>query len=120
MGRLNGLVSGFVLTTSVMYLTIRQHQEHTKISSKMLQDSNEALQMILTPPAPPKPRTAYVETRPDILETMKDGWNSEIEGVVRWAQNTNPTQIFDSLEDVARSAFAGLKRLGDNVSEPGE
>ncbi|KAK6339092.1 hypothetical protein TWF696_009879 [Orbilia brochopaga] len=117
MGRLNGLFGGFVLTTSVMYLTIRQHQEQTKVSSRLLQDSNEALQMILTPPAPPRPRTAYIETRPDILETMKDGWNSEIEGVVRWAQNTNPTQIFDSLEDVARSAFLGLKRLGESASE---
>ncbi|KAF3088397.1 hypothetical protein TWF569_011456 [Orbilia oligospora] len=112
MGRLNGLVGGFVLTTSVMYLTIRQHQEQTKLSSQLLRDSNGILNAILEPPPPPKPRTTYVETRSNILETMKDNWNSEIEGVVRWVQNANPTSIFNSIEDMARSTFSELKQLG--------
>ncbi|KAK6499207.1 hypothetical protein TWF506_003835 [Arthrobotrys conoides] len=111
MGRLNGLVGGFVLTTSVIYLTVRQHQEQTKLSSQLLRDSNMLLNAILKPPTPPKPRTTYIETRSSILETMKDNWNSEIEGVVKWVQNANPTSIFNSIEDMARSAFSDLNML---------
>ncbi|KAK6535127.1 hypothetical protein TWF694_001609 [Orbilia ellipsospora] len=119
MGHLNGLVGGFVLTTSVVYLTTRQHQQHRKNSSLLLRESDNALKSILQPPTPPKPRISYMETRPTITETMKDSWNAEIESIVKWLQNTSPTKISNSIEDMTRSAFSGLRQLGQGSEGSG-
>jgi altered-inheritance-of-mitochondria protein 5 len=66
------------------------------------------------PPLPEPPR--YQIARPSIVETLKDRWNSDVEGAVRWVQGVRWGSVRDGLEErmkgmggKAREGVEGLK-----------
>lgn len=95
-----------MLTTSVVYLTTRKRHDQNAASRQSLQEASEVLNSILHPPTQPEPQTTYIQTRPALLETLKDSWNEQVEGAVRWIQRPNTSRLFDGLEDLASSITA--------------
>ena len=75
---------GITLTTSVLYLSLSIHQRNRAYQSALLRQQSLLLTSLVEPvPEPPEP-PRYIVDKPSIVEQFKDGWNSEIEGAVRW------------------------------------
>lgn len=45
--------------------------------------------------APPR----YVAARPSVVETVKDTWNEDVEGAVRWVQGVDWGRVRDGMEE---------------------
>ncbi|KAI5819406.1 hypothetical protein BZA77DRAFT_290558 [Pyronema omphalodes] len=109
MTRLAGFVGGVVLSGSTIYLCITELRSRTHYNSFVLRESRarlEALQKPATLPENPKPYIA----RPSLLETMKDRWNAELEGIWRWSQNLDHVKLREGLEEKAGNVVANLAK----------
>lgn len=107
-----------------MHRTNRSHQ-HTLLSQQAL-----LLNSIFDPvPPPPEPPT-YRIRRDDVVETLKDRWNGEVESLVRRAQETDWAALRESWERRIARAWRNLRdteagrevetRLKENVIGVGD
>ncbi|KAI9876717.1 MAG: hypothetical protein M1830_005872 [Pleopsidium flavum] len=113
MGFTAGLLGGITLTSSVLYLSLAIHQRNRIHQASLLQQQFLLLTSIVQrlPERPPPPR--YVLDKPSIVETVKDAWNEDIEGAVRWAQGVKWERVREGLEarvvGMWRRAKEGMK-----------
>ncbi|KAF2086013.1 hypothetical protein K490DRAFT_45346 [Saccharata proteae CBS 121410] len=93
MGFTTGFIGGFTLTSSILYLTLTLHQQNRLKQAIMLRQSSILLNGVVEPSPttfiPPSAR----ETRSGLADTAKDGWNRNVEGLFRWVQNTDWTEL---------------------------
>ncbi|KAL8927775.1 MAG: hypothetical protein Q9208_002191, partial [Pyrenodesmia sp. 3 TL-2023] len=113
MGFTSGLLSGFTLTASTLYLTILIHTHHRVHQASLLHQQSLLLNSIVDPASLPVEDTAprYRIERGNWTERWKDGWNKEIEGGVRWAQGVQWAKVREALEGRLRSWRDGERRV---------
>jgi altered-inheritance-of-mitochondria protein 5 len=113
-------LGGITLTSSILYLTVALHQRNRLQQSLMLKQQSLILNNIIEPHVPPPPPTAR-EARVSVVESAKDRWNGEIEGLVKKAQTTDWNMVRDDLEGKMATlwgkALAGFREAGDKVSK---
>lgn len=98
------------LTYSVLYLTIYLHKSNRNVQRTILQQSNGVLESIVEPPAPVPDPPPYEIRRAGITEQLKDGWNREIEKMVRKIQTTDWTEQREIYEQKIADAWSGLRQ----------
>lgn len=99
-------IAGFTLTATTLYLTATLHKRNRLIQSAALQQSNLILQNLVEPLPPAQPARPYAKV--NFVESAKDQWNEEVEGLVRRLQRTD----WRGLGDEAVDGVLGLvKRL---------
>ncbi|QDS76598.1 hypothetical protein FKW77_007536 [Venturia effusa] len=92
MGFVTGLLGGFTLTSSILYLTLSLHQQNRQQQALMLRQQSIILTNVVEPPLP-EPQVSSREARISVVESAKDRWNSEIERLVKKAQTTDWNQV---------------------------
>ncbi|KAI0133936.1 hypothetical protein BJ170DRAFT_574444 [Xylariales sp. AK1849] len=121
MGFTTGFTGGVTLTLSLAYLTVLAHQRNRERQSAILR-GNTTLISSLTDPLPPvyPPTRAELAAkgRANLLETAKDKWNAEVEGTVRWAQETDWDEVRENVETAVGRLWA--KAFGEVLSEAEE
>jgi len=80
-------VAGFTLTAATLYLTATLHKRNRLTQSAALHQSNLILQNLVEPLPPVLPTRPYAKL--SFVESAKDQWNEEVEGLVRRVQETN-------------------------------
>jgi len=98
MGFITGFLGGITLTSSILYLTVALHQRNRLQQSIMLRQQSLILKDVIEP-LPPSPPPTDREARVSVLESAKDRWNGEIEGLVKRTQETNWHEVRNRLED---------------------
>lgn len=104
-----GQTGGVALTLSVAYLSVLAHQRSREQQSAALRAQALALNQIIDPipaPLPPTRSEAAAAQRATATEYVKDRWNHEIEGAVRWAQNTDWSEVREGAEDTLERLWA--------------
>ncbi|KAK5115019.1 hypothetical protein LTR85_010057 [Meristemomyces frigidus] len=86
MGFTTGLLGGFTLTTSLLYLSLSLHTRNRVQQASLLQQQSLILNNVVEP-LPPPPPPASREVQAGLWETAKDRWNAELEGNVRKLQH---------------------------------
>lgn len=113
MGFASGLLSGFTLTASTLYLTILIHTHHRVHQASLLRQQSLLLNSLVDPASLPVEDIAprYRIERGNWAERWKDGWNKEIEGGVRWAQGIQWGKVREALEGRLRGWKDGERRV---------
>ncbi|KAM0715471.1 hypothetical protein Q7P37_008969 [Cladosporium fusiforme] len=108
MGFTTGLLGGFTLTTTIIYLSLNLHARNRLQQSALLHQQAILLNGI-TEPETVQPPPINREVRQGLLETAKDRWNAELEKNVRQLQTADWTSARLRLEEkvsaVWRNAF---------------
>jgi MICOS complex subunit MIC12 len=112
------------LTLSLAYLTVLAHQRNREQQASLLRQQTYALTALYDPLPPTLPPTraelAAIE-RANLVETVKDRWNAEIEGAVRWAQTRDWEEVREGLEtSVARLWARAFSDAGEAAQSSGK
>ncbi|WPH00930.1 Hypothetical protein R9X50_00376400 [Acrodontium crateriforme] len=112
MGFTMGLLGGFTLTTSLLYLSVQLHTRNRLYQSALLTQQSLVLENVVDPlPTPHAPVNRQI--RLGAWETAKDRWNQELESNVKKLQNTDWSavgeRVEESISSVWRRAFQGTR-----------
>jgi len=114
MGFTTGLLGGFTLTTTLLYLSISLHTRSRVHQAALLHQQSLILNNIVEPlPALPPPVSR--EVRAGLLETAKDRWNSELEREVRMLQQMDWNGIRERMEEGVSSVYRRAFEKGREV-----
>jgi len=108
MGFTTGLLGGFTLTATILYLSASLHTRNRNYQSALLRQQSHVLGNIVEPqPALPPPTAREIDA--GLWETAKDKWNAELEGNLRRVQETDWRSVGERIEEgvsnVWRKAF---------------
>jgi len=116
-------LGGFTLTTTIIYLSLHLHTTNRVQQAALLHQQSLILNSIVEPQQPLPPPTAR-EVRAGVLETVKDGWNRELERNVRKVESVDWNGVRDQMEDTVsrlwRRAFAGAREAAEEVRATGQ
>ncbi|KPI37725.1 uncharacterized protein AB675_159 [Cyphellophora attinorum] len=110
MGFTTGFLGGVTLTYSVLYLTIYIHKANRNIQHTILQQSNGVLNSVVEPPQPVPDPPPYEIRRAGLTEQLKDGWNREVERLVKNIQTTDWTRQREIYEQKIAAAWSGVRQ----------
>ncbi|KAI5360014.1 Putative MICOS complex subunit Mic12 protein [Septoria linicola] len=88
MGFTTGLLGGFTLTASILYLSTELHARNRAHQAAHLRQQASLIENIYAP-APPAPPQPDRRIQAGIWETAKDKWNATLEKEVRQVQNVD-------------------------------
>lgn len=113
MGFTTGLLSGFTLTASTLYLTVLIHNRHRLHQATLLHQQSLLLNSIVDPTLLPVHDDAprYRIERGNWSERWKDGWNKEIESGVRWVHGIRWGTVREAIEGRWAGWKDGERRL---------
>ena len=112
-------LSSAALTYSLLYLSLRIHQANRLHQHTLLSQQSVLLHSAIDP-LPPAPESAVYDVKRDsLVETLKDRWNSEVEGLVRKAQYTDWNEVRERWEALAGDAWRRIKgsEMGERVQQ---
>ncbi|KAL7271781.1 hypothetical protein RUND412_005432 [Rhizina undulata] len=109
MSKISGFLGGVVLTTSIYYLTSHEMQKNAKYNSEVLRESRRRAESLLLPPQTPKNPEPFVG-RPSLVETLKDAWNLEIEGMAHWMQGVDMVKARESVEETVGNVIDKIQK----------
>ncbi|KAI5841306.1 hypothetical protein BZA05DRAFT_470770 [Tricharina praecox] len=109
MARLAGLVGGTVLTSFSVYLATSSLRERTARNSHTLRECRSRLEALRKPATIPETPRPYL-ARPSIVETIKDRWNAELEGVWKWATSLDQVKIREDVEEMVGNIVRNLQK----------
>lgn len=98
-------LGGVTLTSSILYLTISLHRTNRQQQALMLRQQSLILKNVIEPLTPEPPSTTR-EARVSVVESAKDRWNSEIEGLVKKAQTTDWNEVGGRMADGVSSLWS--------------
>ncbi|QIW97378.1 hypothetical protein AMS68_002896 [Peltaster fructicola] len=104
MGFTTGLLGGFTLTASIVYLSLTVHNQTRLRQSALLNQQAQLLNSTIDPQpvlAPQRPR----EVKAGLVETAKDMWNAELEREVRVIQAIDWHNVWNRVEESISSAY---------------
>ncbi|KAK3671919.1 hypothetical protein LTR78_008285 [Recurvomyces mirabilis] len=120
MGFTTGLLGGFTLTTTLIYLSITLHTRNRIQQAALLHQQSFVLNNLVEP-APASPEPTAREVPAGLWETAKDKWNSELErGVKRiWSTDWDGArdQVEEGVSSVWRRTFAAAREKADEVTK---
>ncbi|KAH2431756.1 hypothetical protein KXW35_008603 [Aspergillus fumigatus] len=112
MGFFAGFLSGFALTSTVLYLTIQVHRANRVEQSHIIREQTRSLNWIaspigaydrrLAPKDPPQLDLERSQQQPTLKDFLKHRWNEEVETLARRAYESR-------WEDARDAAIAGWK-----------
>jgi len=109
MGFTAGFLGGVTLTASVLYLGASIHRSNRTYQSTLVSQQSRVLTNLIDG-TPPPPRDQLKKVPAGVLEMGKDKWNSEIEGLVKRAYETNWAAVRARWEDRVAAAWGGLRK----------
>ncbi|KAF2864214.1 hypothetical protein K470DRAFT_240407 [Piedraia hortae CBS 480.64] len=107
MGFTTGLLGGFTLTAAVVYSTLTLHTHNRAYQAALIRQQTMLMQNIVDP-QPPVPLSETRIVRAGLWETVKDGWNEEVERGVRRVQNVRWDEVYERLGAAAGRAWRRL------------
>ncbi len=125
MGFTTSLLSSFTLTTSLLYLTLLHHQRSRAHQAAILHQSSLILDSLTDPDLASDLATIaddnysgglregiqdYRLQRAGVVERWKDGWNREVEGLVRWGSGVEWRGVREGLEGRWEGWVQGRRR----------
>ena len=119
-------LGGVALSYSLLYLSLRIHQANRLHQHTLLSQQSILLNSVIEPLPPALEPAPYDVKRESLVETLKDRWNSEVEGLVRKAQYTDWNEVRERWETLAGDAWRRLsgsemgERLQQSVVDSGE
>ncbi|EME44694.1 hypothetical protein DOTSEDRAFT_72225 [Dothistroma septosporum NZE10] len=124
MGFTTGLLGGFTLTASLLYLSTELHSRNRIHQAALLRQQALLLNNIVNP-QPELPPPTSREVKAGLWETAKDKWNAELENNVRKVQRTDWSAVGQNLEESVsglwRRAFQssreGAELAGEKIGE---
>ncbi|KAF2840565.1 hypothetical protein M501DRAFT_1014577 [Patellaria atrata CBS 101060] len=111
MGFTTGLLSGLTLTSTLLYLTV-SHHHLTRSNQRALIHRSTLLLTNIVEPLPPLPEPVAREARGGLVETAKDIWNRELEGLVRRAQGVRWREVEERVEGVVGGIVGKVREEG--------
>lgn len=109
------------LTLGVAYLTVLAHQRNREAQAHILRSQTHVLSTLLEPQLripPPLTRSEQaVKDRENLVESAKDRWNREVQNAVRWAQQTDWSEVRQGLESSVVRLWGGAI---EKTAEAGE
>ncbi|CZT20954.1 uncharacterized protein RCC_06815 [Ramularia collo-cygni] len=116
MGFTTGLLGGFTLTATLLYLSASLHTRNRSYQSVLLRQQSHLLNNIVEPqPALPPPTARVIDA--GLWETAKDRWNAELEGNVRKVQEMDWRGVGERVEEgvsrIWRRAYDKTKEVVD-------
>ncbi|CAK4034173.1 hypothetical protein D0869_06403, partial [Lecanosticta acicola] len=111
MGFTTGLLGGFTLTASVIYLSMRLHTQNRVYQSSLLHQQAIVLDNIIAP-RPPQPPPTSREVQAGLWETAKDKWNAELESNVKKLQTTDWAAVRERLEENVSTLYQKAFKSG--------
>ncbi|KAF2479914.1 hypothetical protein BDY17DRAFT_302912 [Neohortaea acidophila] len=114
MGFTTGLLGGFTLTTTLLYLSLSLHARNRVHQAALLHQQSLILTNLVDPqPALPPP--ASREVRVGIWETAKDKWNARLESEVRRLQHMDWNEVRERMEEGVSSVYRRAFEKGREV-----
>jgi len=112
MGFTTGLLGGFTLTTTLIYLSLNIHTHNRIHQAALLQQQALNLNNIVDPlpPAPPVPSRAI---QAGLWDTAKDRWNHELESNIKKLYSTDWGAVRDRVEIGAGRVWRRLGGCGE-------
>ncbi|KAK5675953.1 hypothetical protein LTS10_011242 [Elasticomyces elasticus] len=118
MGFTTGLLGGFTLTTALIHISLSMHARNRVAQSARLHQQSLLLNQIVDGPLQPLPYSAPREVQAGLLETVKDRWNSELEGNVKKIQSTDWDGVRNQMEEgVSRVWRRAFQKSREGVAE---
>ncbi|KAK4901745.1 hypothetical protein LTR27_001517 [Elasticomyces elasticus] len=118
MGFTTGLLGGFTLTTALIHISLSIHARNRVAQSARLHQQSLLLNQIVDGPLQPPPPSAPREVQAGLLETVKDRWNSELEGNVKKLQSTDWDGVRNQMEEgVSRVWRRAFQKSREGVAE---
>ncbi|OCL03613.1 hypothetical protein AOQ84DRAFT_392158 [Glonium stellatum] len=111
MGFTTGFIGGLTLTSATLYLTMSLHTRNRVQQAALLRQQSLVLTNIMEPRPEPPPPTARI-ARAGMVETAKDRWNGEVEGLVRRVQGFDWRKAREDLEDKMKGAWTNVREGG--------
>ena len=103
-------IAGFTLTATTLYLTATLHKRNRLTQSAALHQSNLILRNLVEPLPLAQPAGPYAKI--SFVESAKDRWNEEIEGLVRRVQETDWRALGEDAVDGVLGLVKRLRRDG--------
>lgn len=108
MGFTTGLLGGFTLTTTLIYLSLNIHSHNRIQQAGLLQQQALILNNIVNP-LPPTPPVTSRTLQGGLWDTAKNRWNHELENNVRKLYNTDWAAVRDKIETGAGRLWRRLE-----------
>jgi altered-inheritance-of-mitochondria protein 5 len=114
---LTSLIAGFTLTSTALYLSLlthqhsRAHQASLLHESALLLDSHSSPTSTSPPTATNSPEAQWQVRDAGWVERWKDGWNREVEGLVRGVQGIRWGWVREGVEVRGREWGEGGRRI---------
>ncbi|EFW99082.1 hypothetical protein CMQ_5503 [Grosmannia clavigera kw1407] len=131
MGFTTGFTGGVTLTLGVAYLTVLTHQRNRQVQCDALRvntgvlralarsDPVSAARLAAAPAAvpdlstplpslsyPTEPEQSRLRPRSSFVDELKDRWNAEVAGAVRWVQTTDWVEVREDAETAASNIWS--------------
>ncbi|KAF1991100.1 hypothetical protein K402DRAFT_450743 [Aulographum hederae CBS 113979] len=118
MGFTSGLIGGFTVTASLLYLSVAIHQQNRLRQSASLRQQALVLTNIVEPlPVAPPPTSR--EARTSIVEQAKDRWNADVERTVRWVASVDwNDRAAEGFKNIVALGKRGFDKAKDEVPKP--
>ncbi|KAL4877178.1 hypothetical protein BJY04DRAFT_131678 [Aspergillus karnatakaensis] len=119
MGFFVGFLSGFTLTTSVLYITIQVHRSNRLDQKAAIRDQTKSIEFLALSRGAydrrllPKEEDAMLKdeegtpSRPKMKDHLKHRWNEEVRTLVRKAYDSR----WEDVRDTAMEGWEGVRRL---------
>jgi altered-inheritance-of-mitochondria protein 5 len=102
-------LGGVTLTSAVLYLTVAMHTQNRTQQAALLRQQRQVLADFYEPKQPePEPVNRVVPV--GLVEMAKDGWNREIESVIKRAYNTDWRRVREDTEDRASAMLERIRQ----------
>ncbi|KAF2770065.1 hypothetical protein EJ03DRAFT_361430 [Teratosphaeria nubilosa] len=111
MGFTTGLLGGFTLTTTLLYLSLQLHTRNRVTQASLLRRQSLVLSNIVDP-LPPTPPPPSREIGAGLVETAKDKWNAQLEYEVRRLQTTDWSAVWGRVEEGVSGVWTRAFRKG--------
>jgi MICOS complex subunit MIC12 len=107
------------LTYSVLYLSLYLHRANRKYQHTLLAQQSVLLNSVVEPLPPPPETPAYHVRKVSLVETLKDRWNGEVEGLVRRVEETDWNKVRARWESRIGTVWTKLResQAGDMFRE---
>ncbi|KAI9851943.1 MAG: hypothetical protein M1824_002432 [Vezdaea acicularis] len=118
MGFTTGFIAGLTLPLLIASLSLSTHLSNRYQQRQVLRQQALLLTSTIDRDLhdyhlPERPARQEYEGVDRILESAKERWNSEVRGIVRWAQNVDLGNVGREVDGIVRGVWERVRRAGE-------